>query len=82
MHALGELGTIIGRVEGDNDSIVPRQERVGVIESKRSRRAQQADIIECMDRMRFTEGLDWWLVLRGGNRMTSRICTRSRAIGK
>lgn len=46
MQALGALGAIIGRVEGDNDPIVPRQERVGVIESKRGRGAQEADIVE------------------------------------
>jgi hypothetical protein len=80
MHALGELGTIIGRVEGDDDLIVPWQERMGVIESKRKRGAQQADIVERMDGMRLTKGLDRWLVLRGGNGMAFRICTRSRAM--
>ena len=80
MHALGNLGTIIGRVERDNDLIEPWEERVGIIESKRGRRAQQADIVECMDGMRFTKGLDWWLVLLGGERMACRICTRSRAM--
>ena len=56
MHALGELGIIIGHVEGDNDPIVSWQERVGVIESKRERGAQQADIVECMDGMCVMEG--------------------------
>ena len=56
MHALSELGIIIGCVEGDNDPIVSRQERVGVIKSKRERGAQQADIVECMDGMCVMEG--------------------------
>jgi hypothetical protein len=46
MQALGALGTVIGRVEGDNDPIVPWQERVGVVESKRARGAQEADVVE------------------------------------
>jgi hypothetical protein len=78
MHASGALGTII-RVEGNIDPIVPRQERVGVIESNRARGAQEADIVESMDGMRFTKGLSWWLVLRGGDRIACRICTHSRA---
>jgi hypothetical protein len=82
MHAFGTLGTIIGRVKGDNDSIVPWQERVVVIESKRARGAQEADIVECMDGMRFTKGLIWWLVLLGGDRIACRICTGSRAMAQ
>ena len=82
MHALGELGTIIGRVEGDNDPVVPWQERMGVFESKRSRGAQQADIVECMDGVRFTKGSYWWLVLRGGEGIACRIWSRSRAMAR
>ena len=82
MHASGALGTIIGRVEGDIDPIVPWQERVGVIESKRARRAQEANIVECMDGMRYTKGLIWWLVLLGGDRIACRICTRSRTMAQ
>lgn len=80
MHALGELGAIFGRVEGDNDPVVPWQERVGVIECEGNRGTQQADIVECVDGMCFTKGPGWWLVLRGGNRMACRICSRSRAM--
>jgi hypothetical protein len=82
MHASGALGTIIGRVEGDIDPIVPWQERVGVIESERARGAQEADIVERMDGMRFTKGLIWWLVLLGGDSVACRICTRNRAMAQ
>jgi hypothetical protein len=68
MHAPGALGATIGHVEGDIDPIVPWQERVGVIESKRVRGAQETNIVECMDGMCFTKGLGWWLVLLGGER--------------
>jgi hypothetical protein len=82
MHASGALGTIIGRVEGDIDPIEPWQESVGVIEGKRVRAAQEADIVECMDGMRSTKGLVWWLVLLGGDRIACGIFTRSRAMAQ
>jgi hypothetical protein len=82
MQASGTLGTTIGRVERDIDPIVPWQERVGVIEGKSARGAQEADIVECMYGMRFTKGLIWWLVLLGGYRIAGRICTRSRAMAQ
>jgi hypothetical protein len=79
MHAFGALADLIGRVEGDIDPPVPWQERVVVMKSKRSRSAQQADIVECMDGMRFTKGLVWWLAFLRGDRIGCRICTCSRA---
>lgn len=82
MHASGALGTTIGHVEGDIDPIVPWQERIGVIESKRARGAQETNIVECMNGMCFTKGLGWWLVLLGGERIAFRICTRSRAMAQ
>ena len=82
MHASGALGTIIGRIKGDIDPIVPWQERVGVIDSKGARGAHEADIVECMDGMRFTKRLVWWLVLLGGDRIACRIFTRGRAMAQ
>jgi hypothetical protein len=82
MHAFGTLGTIIGCVKGDNDTIVPWQEGVVVVDSKRARGAQEADIVERMDGMRFAKGLGWWLVLLGGDRIACRICTGSRAMAQ
>ncbi len=79
MQASGTLGTVICRIEGDVDPIVPWEERVGVIESERAWGAKQADVVECMDGMRFTKRLLWWLVLLGGDRITCGICTRTRA---
>jgi hypothetical protein len=78
MYAFGALGFTIGRVDGDIDPVVSWQKRVRVIESK-SGGGQQANVVECMDGMCFTEGLIWWLVLLRGDRMACRICTRRRA---
>jgi hypothetical protein len=46
MHAFRALVDMIGRAEGNIDLLVPWQERVGVIESKRVRRGQEANIVE------------------------------------
>lgn len=78
MYAFGTLRVTIGRADGDIDPVVPWQERVRIIESK-SGRGQQANVVECVDGMSFTEGLIWWLVLLRGDRMACRICTRRRA---
>jgi len=80
MQASGALGTVIDRVEGDSDLIVSWQEGVGVIESERRQGAQEADIVECMDGMRVTKGLVWWLVFLRRDRIACCIFTRSRAM--
>lgn len=82
MHAFGALVDVIGRAEGNIDLLVPWQERVGVLESKRVRGGQEANIVERMDGMRFTKGLVWWLVLLRGDRIALRICPRSRAAAR
>ena len=80
MQAFGAFADMIARVEGNIDPLVPWQEGVGVLENKRARGGQQANIVECVDGMCFTKGLVWWLVLLGGDRIACRICTRSRRI--